>query len=58
MMRDMLKGGPTEGDHVIGDMVRRGAARRVDTPILRAALTNLEAYEAIRAQNTAVTARP
>ena len=48
MMRDMLKGGPTEGDHVIGDMVRRGAARQVDTPILRAALTNLEAYEAKR----------
>jgi len=58
MMRDMLKGGPTEGDHVIGDLVRRGAARRVDTPILRTALTNLEAYEAKRAQNTAVTARP
>ena len=49
MMRDMLKGGPTEGDHVIGDMVRRGTARHVDTPILRTALTNLEAYEAKRA---------
>ena len=49
MMRDMLKGGPTEGDYVVGDMVRRGAARWVDTPILRAALTNLEAYEAKRA---------
>ena len=48
MMRDMLKGGPTEGDHVIGDMVRRGTARHVDTPILRTALTNLEAYEAKR----------
>jgi len=58
MMRDMLKGGPTEGDHVIGDMVRRGVARRVDTPILRTALTNLEAYEAKRAKNTAVTAHP
>ncbi|HEV2163207.1 MAG TPA: 2-dehydropantoate 2-reductase [Stellaceae bacterium] len=53
MMRDMLKGGPTEGDHVIGDMVRRGTARRVDTPILRTALTNLEAYEAKRAHAAA-----
>lgn len=53
MMRDMLKGGPTEGDHVIGDMVRRGTARHVDTPILRTALTNLEAYEAKRAHAAA-----
>ncbi|MGH7000691.1 MAG: 2-dehydropantoate 2-reductase [Stellaceae bacterium] len=58
MMRDMLKGGPTEGDHVIGDMVRRGAARRVDTPILRTALTNLEAYEAKRAQSLVLAAHP
>ncbi len=49
MMRDLLKGGRTEGDHVIGDLVRRGAARRIDTPILRAAQTNLEAHEAKRA---------
>jgi len=52
MMRDLLKGGRTEGDHVIGDLVRRGAARRIDTPILRAALTNLEAHEAKRAAET------
>jgi 2-dehydropantoate 2-reductase len=53
MMRDLLKGGRTEGDHVIGDLVRRGAARRIDTPILRVALTNLEAHEAKRAAETA-----
>jgi len=57
MMRDMFKGGPTEGDHVIGDLVRRAAARRIDTPILRTALTNLEVYEAKRAQ-AALTAAP
>lgn len=57
MMRDMLKGGPTEGDHVIGDLVRRATARRVDTPILRTALTNLEAYEAKRAQSPALAAQ-
>ncbi|MGH6968124.1 MAG: 2-dehydropantoate 2-reductase, partial [Stellaceae bacterium] len=50
MMRDMLKGGRTEGDHVIGDLVRRGTARRIDTPILRVALANLETHEAKRAQ--------
>lgn len=52
MMRDLLKGGRTEGDHVIGDLVRRAAPRRIDTPILRAALTNLEAHEAKRAAAT------
>ena len=57
MMRDMLKGGPTEGDHVIGDLVRRATARRVDAPILRTALTNLEAYEAKRAQSSALAAQ-
>jgi 2-dehydropantoate 2-reductase len=57
MMRDMLKGGPTEGDHVIGDLVRRAAARQVGTPILRTALTNLETYEAKRTQ-AALTAAP
>lgn len=57
MMRDMLKGGPTEGDHVIGDLARRAMARRVDTPILRTALTNLEAYEAKRAKSPALAAQ-
>lgn len=57
MMRDMLKGGPTEGDHVIGDLARRATARRVDTPILRTALTNLEAYEAKRAKSPALAAQ-
>lgn len=57
MMRDMLKGGPTEGDHVIGDLAHRAMARRVDTPILRTALTNLEAYEAKRAQSSALAAQ-
>lgn len=57
MMRDLVKGGRTEGDHVIGDLVRRGAARRIDTPILRAALTNLEVHEAKWTEATADAAR-
>lgn len=48
MMRDLVAGGPTEGDHVIGDLVRRAAARGIATPILRVALCNLEAHEARR----------
>lgn len=57
MMRDMLKGGRTEGDHVIGDLVRRAAARRIETPILRVALANLETHEAKRAQAASATAQ-
>ena len=46
---DMEAGRPTEGEHTIGDLVRRAHSRGVDTPILRAALCNLEIYEARRA---------
>ncbi|HUK60927.1 MAG TPA: ketopantoate reductase family protein [Stellaceae bacterium] len=45
-MRDMLAGRRTEGDHIVGDMMRRGAALGVAVPILAAALTNLEVHEA------------
>jgi 2-dehydropantoate 2-reductase len=49
MLRDMAQGGPTEADHVIGDLVRRGAAHGLETPTLAIAWTNLQAYEAGRA---------
>lgn len=52
MMRDLVKGGRTEGDHVVGYLVRRAAVRRIDTPMLRVALTNLETHEAKRAGAT------
>ncbi len=45
-MRDMVAGRRTEGDHIVGDMVRRGAAQGVAVPLLAAALTNLEVHEA------------
>jgi 2-dehydropantoate 2-reductase len=45
-MRDMLAGRRTEGDHIVGDMVRRGQARGLSVPLLAAALTNLEVHEA------------
>ena len=49
MLRDMAQGGPTEADHVIGDLVRRGAAHGLETPMLAVAWTNLQVYEAGRA---------
>jgi 2-dehydropantoate 2-reductase len=45
---DLEAGRPTEGDHTIGDLVRRADRRGVDVPILRAALCNLQVYEARR----------
>ena len=48
MMRDLVAGGTTEHDHIIGDLVRRGERRGVAVPVLRAALANLQVQEARR----------
>lgn len=45
MLRDMEGGGPTEGDHVLGDLIRRAAAHGLETPMLDVAWVNLQAYE-------------
>jgi len=49
MRHDMESGRATESDHILGDMVRRGAALGVPTPLMRLALCNLQVYEAKRA---------
>lgn len=48
MLRDAEDGKPTEGAHIVGDLVRRAEAKGLDTPILRSARTALEVYEAKR----------
>jgi 2-dehydropantoate 2-reductase len=48
--QDMDAGSATEGDHIVGDMVRRGEAKGVPTPLLRVALCNLQVYETKRAK--------
>lgn len=45
MMRDLEAGGPTEGEHIVGDMLRRARAAGVAAPLLRTALAHLQAYE-------------
>ncbi|CUW39762.1 putative 2-dehydropantoate 2-reductase [Magnetospirillum sp. XM-1] len=45
MMRDLEAGGPTEGEHIVGDMLRRARAAGLAAPLLRTALTHLQAYE-------------
>jgi 2-dehydropantoate 2-reductase len=48
---DIENGRPTEGEHVVGDLVRRADRLGVDAPILRAALCSLQIYEARRARS-------
>ena len=50
MLRDIERGGPTEGDHVLGDLLRRARALGVATPLLRTAACHVEAYEGRRAE--------
>ena len=45
MLIDIEDGRPTEGEHTIGDLVERATRRGVSTPILSAALCNLQAHE-------------
>jgi 2-dehydropantoate 2-reductase len=50
MLRDIRKGGPTEGDHIVGQMLRRARELGVPTPLLRIANAHLQTYEAERAK--------
>ncbi len=45
MLRDVLAGRRTEGDHIIGDMVDRAKAAGLHTPILLAARAGLAVHE-------------
>ena len=49
MYRDLERGGRTEGDHLLGDLLRRGTRADDPTSILRAAHVHVAAYEIRRA---------
>ena len=49
MLRDVERGGATEADHILGDMVGRAQALGVEIPLLRLAYSHLQAYELRRA---------
>ena len=53
MFRDIERGAPTEGAHIVGDLLRRGAARSVPTPLLEVADAHLRVYEHRRAHPAA-----
>jgi 2-dehydropantoate 2-reductase len=45
MYRDMRKGAPVEVDHILGDLLKRGAAQSVSAPLLNAAFIRLHVYQ-------------
>jgi 2-dehydropantoate 2-reductase len=49
MLRDIERGGPTEGGHVLGELLARAVAKGVAAPVLRAANCHLQVYERRRA---------
>jgi 2-dehydropantoate 2-reductase len=46
MLRDMETGKVTEGQHIVGDLVKRADDHGVPVPIMKSALAAIEAYEA------------
>jgi 2-dehydropantoate 2-reductase len=49
MLRDIERGGPTEGDHILGDLIARAARLGVATPLLTVARCHVQVYERRRA---------
>jgi 2-dehydropantoate 2-reductase len=46
MYRDLTKNSPVEADHVLGDLLRRGKALGLESPLLQAAYVALSVYSA------------
>ena len=53
MLRDIERGAPIEADHIVGDLLRRGAGAGKDFALLRIAYAHLKAYEARRQRESA-----
>lgn len=54
MLRDVERGGATEADHILGDLVGRAQTKGVDAPWLRLAYAHLQAYELRRKSGAAI----
>ena len=53
MLRDIERGAPTEGEHVLGDMLARARGFGIETPVLDLAHCHVAAYEICRAREAA-----
>jgi 2-dehydropantoate 2-reductase len=51
MLRDIKRGGATEGEHIVGDLLHRAQGFGLATPLLRIANAHLQTYEAERAKS-------
>ena len=49
MFRDIQSNLPIEADHIVGDLIARATAAKIDVPRLRVAYAHLKTYEAQRA---------
>lgn len=57
MLRDVERGGPTEADHIVGDMLARAKPFGLSAPLLRVAFCHLQACEARRRSTAAALAQ-
>ena len=48
MFRDIQGNLPIEADHIVGDLIARAEAAKLDVPRLRTAYAHLKTYEAQR----------
>jgi 2-dehydropantoate 2-reductase len=55
MMKDIERGAPIEGEHIVGDLLERGSTSSVETPLLRVVHAHLRTYEARREREASVT---
>jgi 2-dehydropantoate 2-reductase len=53
MLRDMERGARIEGEHIVGDMLRRAQAAGIEARLLSAAHCHLQAYESRRQRERA-----
>lgn len=56
MMKDIERGAAIEGEEIIGDLLSRGRAAGVESPLLRVVHAHLKSYEARRERETSSTA--
>ena len=55
MLRDIERGSPTEGEHIIGDFLNRGDGQPGSSPLLRLVDAHLKTYEARRKREAEMT---
>ncbi|HEY4144704.1 ketopantoate reductase family protein [Pinirhizobacter sp.] len=52
MLKDIQRGSRTEGEHILGSLLKRATSAKIDTPTLEAATVHLRAYENSLANTT------